>query len=120
MSKAREIAAPAPVKSQRGSLVAALAELNRLVHEPARLAILSVLANCNSADFSFLEKATGLSRGNLWVQLTRLEEASLIGVEKTQKRNRPITTVKILPEGRSQLQRYWWRMEEIADLSRRP
>ncbi len=117
MSKPRGAVAskPTPRESQNGSLVAALADLNRLVHEPARLAILTVLAHCDSADFAFLEGATGLTKGNLWVQLTRLEEASLIGVEKTQKKNRTITTVRLLPEGRSQLQRYWWRMEEIRN-----
>jgi DNA-binding MarR family transcriptional regulator len=102
-------------ESQNGSLVGTLADLNRVVHEPARLGILTVLANCDSADFAFLERATGLSKGNLWVQLTRLEAAQLIRVEKALKKNRTITTVKILPEGRSQLQRYWCQMEEIRN-----
>ena len=118
----------APGKTQQGSLVATLSDLNRVVHEPARLGILTVLANCESADFAFLETATGLTKGNLWVQLTRLEAAGLIRVEKTLKKNRSITTVGILPEGRSQLQRYWWQMEEIrngasghiTDRARRP
>jgi Winged helix DNA-binding domain len=50
-------------------------EIDRIVDEPARLAILTVLASCQSADFLFLEPARGLMRGNLSVQLTRLEEA---------------------------------------------
>jgi DNA-binding transcriptional ArsR family regulator len=83
------------------------------VHEPARLAILTVLASCESADFTFLETATGLTKGNLSVQLTRLEEASLICIKKATKKNRPLTTARILAEGRYQLARYWRRMEEI-------
>lgn len=102
---------------QTDSLPATLADLNRVVHEPARLAILTVLANCESADFTFLGTATGLTRGNLSVQLTRLEEASLIDVEKTTKKNRTVTTARILPEGRYQLGRYWRQMEEIRDLT---
>jgi DNA-binding transcriptional ArsR family regulator len=102
---------------QTDSLPATLADLNRLVHEPARLAILTVLANCESADFAFLGTATGLTRGNLSVQLTRLEEASLISVEKSTKKNRTVTTAHILPEGRYQLGRYWRQMEEIRDLA---
>ncbi len=94
-----------------------IADLNRLVHEPARLAILTVLANCESADFTFLGTATGLTRGNLSVQLTRLDEAGLIDVEKTTKKNRIITTVRIGREGRYQLERYWRQMEEIRDLT---
>jgi len=94
-------------------LFESLADLNRVIHEPARLAILTVLANCESADFTFLENATGLTKGNLSVQLARLEKAALISIEKTPKKNRTITTLRILPEGRRQLARYWARMEEI-------
>jgi hypothetical protein len=72
-----------------------------------------VLANCESADFTFLENATGLTKGNLWVQLARLEKASMISVEKVPKKNRTITTLRILAEGRHQLSRYWIQMEEI-------
>jgi DNA-binding MarR family transcriptional regulator len=100
-------------KEQSRSLFATLAELNRVVHEPARLLILTVLANCESADFTFLENATGLTKGNLWVQLTRLEKASLIAIEKVPKKNRTITTLRILAEGRHQLKRYWGQMEEV-------
>jgi DNA-binding transcriptional ArsR family regulator len=85
------------------------------VHEPARLAILTVLASCESADFTFLETATGLTKGNLSVQLTRLEEASLICIEKAIRKNRAITTAHIGAEGRYQLERYWRQMEEIRD-----
>ena len=100
------------------ALPVTLADLNRVVHEPARLAILTVLANCESADFTFLGSATGLTRGNLSVQLTRLEEAALISVEKTTKQNRIVTSARILSEGRYQLGRYWRQMEEIRDLIR--
>lgn len=89
------------------------------MHEPARLAILTVLASCESADFMFLESATGLTKGNLSVQLTRLEEASLIGIEKATKKNRTVTTARITAEGRYQLGRYWRQMEEIRDAAAR-
>jgi DNA-binding transcriptional ArsR family regulator len=100
-------------ENQVVSLVTTLADLNRVVHEPARLAILTVLASCESADFTFLETATGLTKGNLSVQLARLEEASLIRVEKAKKKNRTITRAHIVAEGRYQLGRYWRQMEEI-------
>ena len=115
MAKPLSILPPALPGSARpaDSLPATLADLNRVVHEPARLAILTVLANCESADFTFLGTATGLTRGNLSVQLTRLEEAALISIEKAAKENRTITTARILPEGRYQLGKYWRQMEEI-------
>ena len=90
------------------------------MHEPARLAILTVLASCESADFTFLESATGLTKGNLSVQLTRLEEASLICIQKATKKNRVITTANIVAEGRYQLARYWRQMEDIREAAAYP
>jgi DNA-binding transcriptional ArsR family regulator len=106
--------------SDRDSLGNSIADLNRVVHEPARLAILTVLASCESADFTFLEAATGLTKGNLSVQLTRLDEAALIDIEKTMKKNRTLTTVRMTREGRYQLGRYWRQMEDIRDASSQP
>jgi DNA-binding transcriptional ArsR family regulator len=84
------------------------------------MAILAVLASCESADFTLLESATGLTKGNLSVQLTRLEEASLICIQKATKKNRAVTTAHIVAEGRYQLGRYWRQMEEIRDAAARP
>jgi len=122
MSKPLSILLPKPpaAEIQGDSLVTMLATLNRVVHEPARLAILTVLASCESADFTFLETSTGLTKGNLSVQLTRLEEASLICIKKAAKKNRTITTANILAEGRYQLRQYWRQMEEIRDSTAHP
>lgn len=116
MAKPLSILPPKPPAPEgQASLITTFADLNRVVHEPARLAILTVLASCESADFTFLETATGLTKGNLSVQLTRLEEASLISIEKTIRKNRAVTTAHIVAEGRYQLGRYWRQMEEIRD-----
>ncbi len=90
-----------------------LPELDRLIHEPARLAILVVLASCERADFLFLERATGLTRGNLSVQLSRLEEAALIEIEKTIMQKRTLTTARLLRRGRTALDSYWSAMEAL-------
>ena len=88
-------------------------EIDRLVHEPARLAILTVLAACERADFLFLERATGLSRGNLSVQLTRLEEAGLIEIEKVIRQKRTLTTAALRDRGRWALDEYWRQLEAL-------
>jgi DNA-binding transcriptional ArsR family regulator len=88
-------------------------EIDRLVHEPARLAILTVLAACERADFLFLARATGLTRGNLSVQLTRLEEAGVVEIEKTIHRNRTLTTAALTGDGRRALDSYWQSMEAL-------
>ena len=90
---------------------ARMPEIDRVVHEPARLAILTVLAACERADFLFLERVTGLSRGNLSVQLTRLEEAGLVEVWKTIERKRTLTTAALTDQGRGTLDTYWEAME---------
>ena len=59
-----------------------LANLDKLIHEPARLSILTALSVCESADFLSLRRLTGLSDGNLSVQLSKLEEAGLVDIQK--------------------------------------
>jgi DNA-binding transcriptional ArsR family regulator len=88
-------------------------EVNRLVHEPARLAILTILSTCESADFQFLVSATGLSKGNLSVQISRLEEARLVYVEKTIRRKKTLTTVSLTRRGRGEIAEYWRTMDLI-------
>lgn len=98
---------------------AIVCDLNRTVHEPARLAILTVLSACDSADFVFLKAATVLTAGNLSVQITRLEEAGLVRVEKIIERRRTITTVSLTGFGRSELEVYWSAMARISQAVRR-
>jgi DNA-binding transcriptional ArsR family regulator len=82
-------------------------EIDRVVHEPARLAILTVLSSCEEADFLFLERATKLSRGNLSVQLTRLEDAGIIEIDKRIEHKRTLTTAKLTDQDRRTLNAYW-------------
>jgi DNA-binding transcriptional ArsR family regulator len=91
----------------------AIPEIDRLIHEPARLAILTVLGACERADFLFLARATGLTRGNLSVQLKRLEEGGVIEIEKTIHRNRTLTTAALTRNGRRALDNYWQSMEAL-------
>jgi len=90
-------------------------EVNRVVHEPARLAILTVLSACESADFTFLQSATGLSKGNLSVQLTRLDEAGLIYVDRVLHRKTTRTNVVLTSLGKQQLDEYWGTMKRIQE-----
>ena len=93
--------------------------IDRVVHEPARLAILSVLGGCGAADFLFLEKATGLSRGNLSVQLTKLEEAGLIKVRKEIVKKKTRTTASLTAKGARDISAYWEAMDKLRG-DRRP
>jgi DNA-binding MarR family transcriptional regulator len=93
-----------------------LAELDRLVHEPARLAILTALSACRSADFPYLQTITGLSKGNLSSHLSRLEASDLVSVRKSFAGKQPRTTIAITRSGRARIEGHW---ENLADLRRR-
>ncbi len=80
----------------------ALTDLDRLIHEPARLLIVTILSGVVSADFLFLQHETGLTKGNLSAHLSKLEEAGYVKIEKTFKGKLPLTVCKVdryRPEG---------------------
>lgn len=86
---------------------------NRLIHEPARLAILTILSSCASADFLFIQGATGLSKGNLSVQLTNLEQAGLVIITKEMFDKKLRTIVRLADQGAAEIEEYWRTMDEI-------
>jgi DNA-binding transcriptional ArsR family regulator len=90
-----------------------LAALDRMVHEPARLAILTVLSACKSADFVFLQRTTGLSKGNLSSHLTKLEESGLVAIAKAFAGKVPKTTVTLTDVGRVQVETHWKELDRI-------
>jgi len=96
-----------------------LTELDRLVHEPARLAILSALSACESADFLFLQRITGLSKGNLSSHVGRLEEAGLVVVSKEFLGRTPHTTVGLTTAGRDRVAAHWQDLQQLARAARR-
>jgi DNA-binding transcriptional ArsR family regulator len=89
-----------------------LAGLNRLVHEPARLAILTALSACDKADFLFLLNITGLTKGNLSSHLSKLEQAGLVEIEKRFEGKTPVTYLMLTLEGKDALKEYWKRFEK--------
>jgi DNA-binding transcriptional ArsR family regulator len=91
--------------------------LDRLIHEPGRLAILTVLSSVQSADFVFLQRATGLTKGNLSSHLTKLEEAGLVAIEKRFVRKKPNTNVALTPLGKQRIASHWEQLERLRDFS---
>lgn len=96
-----------------------LASFDRLVHEPARLAILTALSACDKADFVFLRSLTGLTKGNLSSHLSKLEQAALVSVEKTFEGRQPVTYLALTSEGRDVLKAYWKRFDQVRQGLRR-
>lgn len=93
-----------------------LANLDRVVHEPARLAILTALGGCAAADFTFLKRVIGLTGGNLNTHLTTLESAGLVLITKGFEGKVPHTSVSLTAEGRRAIDSHW---EQLAALRRK-
>jgi DNA-binding MarR family transcriptional regulator len=81
-------------------------ELDPVLHSQLRLAIMSVLISVESAEFSYLLDKTGATRGNLSVQITRLNEAGYLDVKKSFRKNYPLTTCMITPNGVEAFEKY--------------
>jgi DNA-binding MarR family transcriptional regulator len=81
-------------------------DLDPLLHNQLRLSIISILVSVDSAEFTYLLEKTGASRGNLSVQINKLKGAGYINVEKSFRKNYPLTTCKITPEGIRSFEKY--------------
>ena len=90
-----------------------ITELDRVVNEPARLAILVALYELKEADFVFLHRITNITRGNLSSHLKKLEEAGYVEIEKKFVGKRPMTIVRLTKEGRKALTRYFETMQDV-------
>lgn len=75
-------------------------ELNPVIHSQLRLSILSILMSVEDADFMYIKQKTEATMGNLSVQITKLEEAGYISVEKTFQGKRPRTLCRMTDAGR--------------------
>ncbi|MBR3562482.1 MAG: transcriptional regulator [Bacteroidales bacterium] len=81
-------------------------KLDPILHSELRLAVMSILAGVEEADFSYLKKQTGATSGNLSVQIDKLTTAGYITVEKGFKGKMPRTTCKITSAGQEAFKVY--------------
>lgn len=89
--------------------------LNKIIHERARLLILTYLASNEKKEISFneLQASLDFSSGNLSVQLRKLQQADYVDIQKTFKDNKPYTAVSITHQGSDSLKHYVAEMEGI-------
>ena len=90
-----------------------MSALDRLVHEPARLAILTALSACRACDFLYLQSLTALSRGNLSNHLQKLHEGGLVAIEKGFNGRMPRTMARLTNAGRDAIDRHWTQLDEL-------
>ncbi len=97
----------------RAKQQASLADVDRVIHEPARLMILANLFIVESADYTFLMNRTGLTWGNLSSHLGKLEEAGYVKVEKEFVDRKPHTMLQLTVEGRKAFEKYRQQMGQF-------
>jgi DNA-binding MarR family transcriptional regulator len=90
-------------------------DIDKVIHEPARLMIMALLYVVESGDFTFLMRQTGLTWGNLSSHMTKLESAGYINVEKEFKGKRPNTMLSLTEEGRAAFRSYRQTMKAMLD-----
>lgn len=98
-----------------GNDLRSLAEVDRLIHEPSRSVILAILAAVENADFLYLQRETGLTKGNLSVHLSKLEEAGYVSIEKTYRGKVPLTLCQLTEEGRRAFDLYRKQLKQFVE-----
>ena len=101
-----------------GEDLRSVTELDRLIHEPARLLIVTILSAVASADFLFLQRETGLTKGNLSAHLSKLEDAGYVRIEKTFKGKLPLTVCTLTAAGRKALAKYRRQLQDFMERTR--
>ena len=100
-------------KTESDEIIQPLSDIDKLIHEPARLMIMSYLYVVESADFVFLRNQSGLTDGNLSSHLTKLESAGYVDIEKRFKGKKPQTMLKLSKKGREAFDLYRKKMEQV-------
>ena len=98
----------------------ALPELDRVIHERMRLAIVSTLAANESLSFNELKKLLGTTDGNLSVHARKLEDAGYVALSKSFENRMPRTEYRLTPAGRRAFERYLRHLEALVRRAPRP
>jgi len=96
-------------------MVKALDDIDRLIHEPARLLIMATLFVIEEADFTFLMNQTGLTWGNLSSHINKLEAAEYVSIKKTFVQKKPQSIAALTDAGRSAFSAYRQSMKDLLD-----
>ena len=93
----------------------AITDIDPMVHQPARLSILALLYVVESAEFLYVARQTGLTRGNLSSHVSKLEAAGYVEVKKEFVEKISRTLLSLTPQGRKAFQSYRQRLEQLLD-----
>jgi len=86
--------------------IQAIAEIDRVIHEPGRLMIVALLYAVETADFLYLQHETAMNKGTLSSHISRLEREGYVNVEKTFRGKVPQTLLSLTRTGRTSFEEY--------------
>lgn len=95
-----------------------ISQLDRVIHEKGRMAIMSMLAATAELSFTEMRDALGMTDGNITTHIRTLQEAGYISVAKSYQKNRPLTTCSLTPSGRKAFVDYVNLLEQIVQLNK--
>jgi DNA-binding MarR family transcriptional regulator len=93
-------------------------QLDRVIHEKGRLAIMSMLAASPDLSFTELRDALEMTDGNLTSHMRTLQEAGYVSVAKSYENNRPLTTCSLTAPGRKAFTAYINLLEQVVQQNR--
>ena len=99
----------------RDSELHPLADIDQIIHAPARLMVLTYLYVVENADYVFLMRLTGLTWGNLATHLNKLEEAGYVDIQKTFDGKKPKSILRMTEQGRNAFRTYKKSMQQVLD-----
>lgn len=90
----------------KNNILGDIISLDKTIHEPVRIAILTLLSVIEKADFLYLKSNLGITQGNLSSHLSKLENAGYVEIKKTFKGKRPLTLISLTENGRENFEKY--------------
>ena len=96
-----------------------MTDLDRVIHEPARLTIVALLAGVEQADFLWVLNESSLTKGNLSSHLAKLEDAGYVEIEKTYRGKTPLTLLRLSAEGQAAFKGYRKSLDGLLGSARR-
>ena len=93
-------------------------EIDKIIHEPARLRIMMILVGLEQADFTFLATTLSLTRGNLNRHMEKLESAGYLKVKRSFKGKVRNTSYQLTKKGSTTLAQYWENIDAIRQSGR--
>jgi len=95
--------------------IRSISNVDRLLHEPSRMVIVAILHAVESADFLYLQREAGLTKGNLSAHLSKLEKAGYVKIEKTYKGKIPLTLCELTEAGHKAFENYRKQLKNFIE-----